>query len=78
MLGWVFVVFVLAVVSFVLHLTGWTPDSIFLRVIWDILLLLVALGLLTRMLILQKAGEKEALTRRVKELEEKIKDLTMK
>jgi len=78
MLGWVFVVVVLAVVSFILHLTGWTPDSIFLRVIWDILLLLVALGLLTRMLILHKAGEKEALVKRIKELEDKIKNLMMK
>jgi hypothetical protein len=76
MLGWVFVIFVIAVVSFVMHIIGWANAfdyGLFFTIIWDILLLLVALGLLTRMLMLQRTGEKEALYRRVSDLEDRIK-----
>lgn len=76
MLGWVFVICVIALVSFIVHIIGWatgTPNPVLFQVAWDILLLLVALGLLSRILILHKEGEKEALSKKVKELEEKLK-----
>jgi hypothetical protein len=78
MLGWVFVIFVVAAVSFVMHIVGWANAfdyGLFFTIIWDIVLLLVALGLLTRMLILHRTGEKEALYKRVSDLEDKIKDV---
>ncbi len=78
MLGWVFVIFVTAVVSFVMHMVGWANSfeyGLFFTIIWDILLLLVALGLLTRMLMLHRTGEKEALYKRVADLEEKLRGL---
>jgi hypothetical protein len=81
MLGWVFVIFVIAVVSFVMHIIGWANAfdyGLFFTIIWDILLLLVALGLLTRMLVLQRTGEKEALYRRVSDLEDRIKGMEKK
>ena len=76
MLGWVFVICVIATVSFIMHIVGWMTGftyDIRVQVIWDILLLLVALGLLSRIVILHKEGEKEALSKKVKELEEKLK-----
>ena len=48
------------------------PENIFWATLLDILLLLVALGLLYRMAIRKKVGEKEQLARRVKELEERL------
>jgi hypothetical protein len=81
MLGWIFVIFVTAVVSFVMHIVGWANSfayGLFFTIIWDILLLLVALGLLTRMLMLNRTGEKEALYKRVADLEEKLKGMEKK
>ena len=74
-------IFVIAVVSFVMHIIGWANAfdyGLFFTIIWDILLLLVALGLLTRMLILQRTGEKEALYNRVSDLEAKITGMEKK
>ena len=76
MLGWVFVICIIAIVSFIMHIVGWAADfesPMYFQVAWDILLLLVALGLLSRIVILHKEGEKEALSKKVKELEEKLK-----
>jgi hypothetical protein len=81
MLTWVFVIFVVAMVSFVMHIIGWTNNiqyPVFFQVVWDILLLLIALGLLTRMLILHRTGEKELLAKKVKDLEEKLRGLEKK
>ena len=76
MLAWVFVICIIALVSFIVHIVGWATDfesPMYFQVAWDILLLLVALGLLSRTLILHKEGEKEILSQKVKELEEKLK-----
>ena len=49
------------------------PDNIFWAVLLDILLLLVALGMLYRLVIRQRIGEREKLEQRVRELEEIVK-----
>jgi hypothetical protein len=71
---------VLASVSFfknLLQYTGTLPQSsnLFWSVLLDILLFLVALGMLYRMSTRQKIGEKERLSRKIEELEEELKTM---
>ncbi len=76
---WVAVMLVLAFASFVQDFLSFyeriaPPNTIFWAVVWNILLLLVALGILYRMAVSQKVGEKEALIQKVEELEAKLKE----
>ncbi len=80
MITWIIVMVVLASVSFLKNLlqyTGTIPQSTTLlwAVLLDILLFLVALGMLYRMSTRQKIGEKERLSRKINELEEELKNM---
>jgi uncharacterized membrane protein YqhA len=80
MITWIIVMVVLASVSFLKNLlqyTGTIPQSTtFLwAVLLDILLFLVALGMLYRMSTRQKMGEKERLSQKINELEEELKNM---
>ena len=79
MVLWVVVMVVMAFASFMQDLLSYygripPPNTVFWAIVWNVLLLLVALGILYRMAMSQKVGEKEALIQKVEELEAKLKE----
>lgn len=67
---WALVLFGLGVLSFLFHLfdvTGWFTLA------WPIILMVVSLGMLTRISRKEKEAEKEKLVERIRELEELLK-----
>lgn len=57
----------------ILFATGTLPFQFWYSVLIDILLLCIAMGILYRIYIKERVGEKEILTKKIMELEEKLK-----
>ena len=79
MIIWVVVIVLLASASFLqdllFHIEMLSkPDNLFWAILLDILLFLVALGMLYRMSVRRKTGEREELVQRVEELEARLKE----
>ncbi|MEN3043754.1 MAG: hypothetical protein ABDH37_00855 [Candidatus Hydrothermales bacterium] len=79
MVVWVFVLFILSFVNFLYDLLLWLEilEPIDLKYIsfFNIIFLLITLGILYRMYFLSRVREKEKLKEKIKELEEEIKRL---
>ncbi|MEO0271166.1 MAG: hypothetical protein ABIM98_06195 [candidate division WOR-3 bacterium] len=79
MLLWVFILFILSLLNFFYDALLWLGaikpiDPLYIS-FFNILFLLITLGILYRMYYLQRKGVKEKLIQRIKELEEEIKKL---
>jgi len=79
MLLWVFILFILSLINFIYDALTWAGsikeiDPMYLT-FFDILFLLITLGILYRMYFLSRKGEKEKLRQRIEELENEIKKL---
>ncbi|MEO0295414.1 MAG: hypothetical protein ABIM85_05265 [candidate division WOR-3 bacterium] len=79
MLLWVFILFILSLLNFFYDSLLWLClikpiDPLYIS-FFNILFLLITLGILYRMYYLQRKGEKEKLKERIRELEEEIKKL---
>lgn len=79
MLLWIFILFILSLLNFfydIFILLGTIkPLDPFYVSFFDILFLLITLGILYRMYYLQRKGEREKLKAKIKELEDEIKKL---
>ena len=79
MLLWAFILFILSLLNFLYDIFIWLGtikplDPSYVS-FFDILFLLITLGILYRMYYLQRKGEREKLKQKIKELEEEIKKL---
>jgi len=74
MLFWVIIAILLAIFGVVELLLNFTIPFTELR---TILLFLLVLGMSYRMYLMERGGEKETLKNRVRELEDKIRELEM-
>ncbi|GEM_PF-1330890 len=79
MLLWVFILFILSLLNFIYDALVWAGsvkeiDPMYLT-FFDVLFLLITLGILYRMYFLSRKGEKEKLRQRIEELENEIKKL---
>jgi len=79
MLLWAFILFILSLINFVYDVLTWAEIireiNLMFITFFDILFLLITLGILYRMYFLSRKGEKEKLKQKVKELEGEIKKL---
>jgi uncharacterized membrane protein len=74
MLLWIIVAIILAVFSIVEILLNFTIPFIELRAV---ILFLLVLGMSYRIYLMERGGEKENLKQKVRELEDKIRELEM-
>ncbi|MEN3045782.1 MAG: hypothetical protein ABDH49_02155 [Candidatus Hydrothermales bacterium] len=79
MIVWAFVLFILSLINFLYDLLLWLeiiePIDIRYVTFFNIIFLLITLGILYRMYFLGRLGEKEKLREKIRELEEEIKRL---
>ncbi len=79
MLLWAFILFILSMLNFIYDTLVWAGSikEIDHRYItfFDLLFLLITLGILYRMYFLARKGEKERLKQKIEELEREIKKL---
>ena len=74
MLFWLLVAIILAVFGIVEILIGFTIPFVELR---TILLFLLVMGMCYRIYLMERGGEKEQLKNKVRELEDKLRELEM-
>ncbi len=79
MILWIIIILIAIALQIIMDFIMWfNPGSfinIQIRTYFDLAFLLIVLGMLYRIFTMQKKGEKEKLKLRIKELEEKIKEL---
>lgn len=79
MLLWIVVILIAVIFQIIIDLLMWFGTYPFIniqvRTYFDIVFLLIILGMLYRILFMQRKGEKEKLKERIRELEERIKEL---
>lgn len=79
MLLWMVIILIAIALQIVMDMFMWFGAHPFfniqLRTYFDLVFLLIVLGMLYRILTMQRRGEKEKLKERIKELEERIKEL---
>lgn len=75
MLFWIIIAIVLAVFSVIEVPLGFSIPFLELRAI---LLFLLVIGMSYRIYVMEKGGEKERLKKKVRELEDKLRELEMK
>ncbi len=74
MLFWIIIAIVLAIFSIVEILLGFTIPFVELR---SVLLFLLVIGMSYRIYLMERGGEKEQLKKKVRELEDKVRELEM-
>lgn len=74
MLFWIIVAIFLAAFSIIEPLLGFTIPFVELR---SILLLLLVIGMSYRIYIMERSGEKEDLKKKVRELEDRLREVKM-
>ena len=74
MLFWIIIAIALAIFSIVEILLGFTIPFVELR---SVLLFLLVIGMSYRIYLMERGGEKEQLKKKVRELEDKVRELEM-